>query len=117
MFIDAVELALVRMYGSKPAVLFHLVDVQGLSIPVVQLANLFYAILQFALVDIVIVYYIPFSEDIVCSDAVLHKCIRHLYSYFSHCFQTRAMARHNKLWFQFLQLLNSSRNYRFKYAT
>ena len=52
MFIDAVELACVRMYGYKPAVLFHLVDVQSLGIHVVQLANLFYAIIQFPLVDI-----------------------------------------------------------------
>jgi len=39
------------MYCSKPAVLFHLVDVQSLGIHVVQLAKLFYAILQFPLVD------------------------------------------------------------------
>ena len=116
MFIDVVELACVRMYGSKPAVLFHLVDVQSLGLHVVQLANLFYAIIQSAQVDIVI-YYIPLSEDIVGSDAVLNKCVRHLYSYFSHCFQTRAMAWHNKLWFQSLQFLHSSRNYRLKYAT
>ena len=38
------------MYCAKPAVLFHLVDVQSLGIHVVQLPNLFCAIIQFPLV-------------------------------------------------------------------
>lgn len=55
-------------------------------------------------------------EDIVGSNAVLYKRMRHLSGYFADSFQARAMAWHNKSRLQSFQFINSFRDYWLKEA-